>query len=379
MDTTETNASRPIDYATDSRLLTFFLSKETGGVVKVLAYIGIFFLIPSALVAVSAVDGVLFIEGDAVGMMDDYLFLSFAFVVAPLLFVFLMYVIRQFMNFLEEIPKFTTLDEEAHTKLRKETLELVTNRGSGNWVVFVKYLIGVGSLASNMSSISGRVDGWNGLAQPLEYWITFLYLVIMLCFVVNSILIKYIQILFAEIRVTRSLATDDVIVVRPLAPDKAGGLRSLGELSLAFTYFLLPFSVVGLTHYYTWRVLTIGSTINLIAFIPLFVIVFFVPLGVVHRVMADTKRNTLQQICDKYLEVNKTITSDLKADKGYEEVAPHREMMDMLGGMYEKADKMPVWPFNMKTLTQFFSITLGPLAIVFLESTIQRFISMFLH
>jgi hypothetical protein len=148
-------------------------------------------------------------------------------------------------------------------------------------------------------------------------------------------------------------------------------LRSLGELSLAFSYFLLPFTLVEVVHYFTWRVLTVGCILGLIAFVPLFVIVFFVPLGVVHKVMAESKMESLHELSEKYLDVSRKIVKDMKEGKNDEELVVNRELIEVLDNMYEKADRMPVWPFNIKTLSRFVSITIGPLGIIFLEALLQ--------
>ncbi len=366
---------RPSDFVSDSKLLSFFLSRETSPLQRTLAFTAIFLTIPGALLAYSAFDHTLRFEdkgdGAATGLLQDFLFLCFAFAIAPLLLFSLMFIIRRFKFFLDEIRVHTNLDEKGKLETQEATLKLVTDRGRGNWVMFAKCAIGGGALYSNMSSIISRTDGWNAPSHPVQFTLTLLYLTILFFFVINDIFVKYLRILWAEIRTTRRLAKRGMITVRPLAPDKAGGLRNLGDLSLAFTYFLLPLAAAPLTHYYTWPETTAGNTLFIIAFIPLFVIVFFVPLGVVHRVMADTKRKTLHGICEKYLEVNRLVTSKLESGADYADVAPHREMLDMLDGMYERADRMPVWPFNLNMLTRFLSITLSPLVIVLAESTIQ--------
>ena len=360
-----------LDFVSDSLLLRFFLSKENSVVYKVMAFAALFFLVPAVLIAVAATDRMLFLEGDAIGVLEDYFFLSFSFAVAPLTFFFLVVVIRRFGLFLDDLRVFTTLDARGQSETRKRTLTVVNSRGRAYWVVIAKYVVGIAALASNMYSIAGRADGWNGLARPVQFWLTFLYLTILTCFIANQLLVKYLQILWAQIRVTQELARQEVIVVRPMAPDKAGGLGSLGELSLGFTYFLIPFAAAELIHYYTWQVVTVGSAMGLVGLIPLLLIVFFVPLRAAHRAMIDTKRMTLDGICEKHLETYQVIIADLKSGKGYESIAPRRKMLDMLAEMYDKADKMPVWPFNLRILARVLSIALGPLAVVLLRSMIQ--------
>lgn len=142
-------------------------------------------------------------------------------------------------------------------------------------------------------------------------------------------------------------------------------------MSIAFTYFLIPFTIVGLSHYFTWKTFTWGSIMGTTSFIPLFIIVFFVPLGVVHNVMADSKRDTLKELCDRYLDISNAVIHKIKRKQSDADLVVHKELIEMLDGMYEKSSKVPVWPFDTKTLAKFFSVTFAPIGVIFLESFIQ--------
>ncbi|HDP94748.1 MAG TPA: hypothetical protein ENN40_05235 [Candidatus Aminicenantes bacterium] len=107
------------------------------------------------------------------------------------------------------------------------------------------------------------------------------------------------------------------------------------------------------------------------SFIPLFIIVFFVPLGVVHNVMADSKRDTLKELCDRYLDISNAVIHKIKRKQSDADLVVHKELIEMLDGMYEKSSKVPVWPFDTKTLAKFFSVTFAPIGVIFLESFIQ--------
>jgi hypothetical protein len=358
-------------YVSDSYLLSYLFNENNSFFKRALFFVVLFFMLPFALIIISYFDNTLIFEGDPVGMFEDYLILTFAFGVAPVLIFLLKFVVKRFMYFVNDIPYFTRLTDQRYSLLRKQVCEMMTETGKRKKMELLKYSVGCVALMTNVSSIINRCDGWNSLSHPGQFVVTLIYLIVMLCVVMPEIFFKYLHIVVVEIKLTRRLAKEDLIVVRPLAPDKCGGLRSLGELSLAFSYFLLPFTLVEVVHYFTWRVLTVGCILGLIAFVPLFVIVFFVPLGVVHKVMAESKMESLHELSEKYLDVSRKIVKDMKEGKNDEELVVNRELIEVLDNMYEKADRMPVWPFNIKTLSRFVSITIGPLGIIFLEALLQ--------
>jgi len=61
-----------------------------------------------------------------------------------------------------------------------------------------------------------------------------------------------------------------------------------------------------------WEKINLGFILGLLAVTPLAAFIFFKPLGVVHRVMDDAKRNTLKNLSEKYLLINMTIMEEME-------------------------------------------------------------------
>ena len=252
----------------DSKILCFFLDDKETVVTRLLRITLCFFLIPLILIMVNAVTGELIIKGKGVGMFEDYLFLTFSIIVTPLLLVFLQLSISRFSFFLGEIPSFSKVNETEYKVLIDETCNLVIIASKNKYIKIAKILVGIIALYLNARQVSLRFGGWNSLSNITQFSLTFLHLIVMLLFILPEILAKYLVLLFVVIKKTRDMALEELIIIRPLAPDRSGGLKSLGDLSLAFTYFLIPFTFILLAHYITWREFTLGMVLGLASFIP---------------------------------------------------------------------------------------------------------------
>lgn len=139
-----------------------------------------------------------------------------------------------------------------------------------------------------------REGGWNSSAHLTEFFLTVTILIIVVGLILPQILMNYLIIIVGQIKLTKELQRENLLEVKPLAPDKSSGLKSLGELSLAFTYFLIPLMIQVIAHYITWKNLTQEFVLGLVGLAPLTSFVFFYPLGIVHNIMKETKKNITQ-------------------------------------------------------------------------------------
>lgn len=358
---------RVSNLVSDNRILHCFYDESKPLTTRILCVTLLFFVLPLILIIISALDRILFLEGEHIGMLEDYLFLASTFIAAPLSLVLLRVVINRFIHFVNDLPSFSNITQTDHQKLREKAYKLVTVTSQTGTVSFIKYLFGIIALASNTYYISMREGGWNSFEHLPELIITFIHMVITICIIVPNILIKYLLIVWAEVKLTQQLAQEKAIIVRPLAPDKSGGLKSLGDLSLSFTYFLLPFVIVGLTHYFTWRQLTVGIALGTAVFIPLCIFVFFVPLIAVHKAMSEAKQEVMHYLSEKHLGIYQSFIHDIQEGEGDDQIHFNKELLEVLDNMYNKANNMPVWPFNIKIIVRFITVMLAPLCIIFLE------------
>ena len=127
-------------------------------------------------------------------------------------------------------------------------------------------------ILSNAHSLFLRSGAWNSPENFIPYILTLLYLVPVI-WVALEIFSKFLLIVITQIRLTRELDQKEILFIKPLSLDKSGSLKSLGDLSLSFTYILIPSMIILITHYMTW-----GNEIITFGFIFSLVSVFFLTL-----------------------------------------------------------------------------------------------------
>lgn len=180
------------------------------------------------------------------------------------------------------------------------------------------------------------------------------------------IVVNYFMLLLATYKclvtvyaLSRMVAFD--IRVRPLHPDRSGGLRPVGALALAVHYFL-ALVIVFFTILYFFDTFSLRAQPALIAALILLylfaIFSLFYPLGRLHRLMVDRKRLVLGRLGR---------TFDLyygKLSAGADDTAYDLDSADeikLVSDLYEIADRMPEWPFDAKSLARFYSAITVPL------------------
>jgi hypothetical protein len=93
--------------------------------------------------------------------------------------------------------------------------------------------------------------------------------------------------------------------------------------------------------------------------------------------MRESKRVTLLEICDVFLVLNRNLLDKIRGKQPDEDILKKGEVLDRLKEMYERANAMPVWPFDVKTLIRFFSYTFGPITLVVLNALGQWIVESF--
>ncbi len=366
----------------ENKILLFYYDEKLSKKTIFIRALVSFLLLPIVILAFCYYDNLLIIdklnsEGyDMIGLAEDYLFISFALITTPFLLIILKIIMDRFLDFLREIPSFTNDNNiEKCDKLIENYISYVSQKRIS--LSITKYIFALLALYSNISAIYWREGGWNSSSHMTEFLLTVFILVIVVGIILPQILMKYLIIIIAQIKLTKDLQKENLLEVKPLAPDKSGGLKSLGELSLSFTYFLIPFMIQVIAHYFTWRTFTFGFTLGLLGLAPLTTFVFFYPLGIVHNVMKETKRITLQSLSEKYINLNKSILDTIDKPGKNSNFVSQKENIELLDNLYSKADAMPVWPFNMKTLTSFIAVAFGPIIFILIEMVVQHFLKKF--
>ena len=353
-----------------NKILLFFIDEKKSTFSKILKVIVVFFLIPLILIGISFKNETLFLsEKEDVGMFDDSLFMFIVFVV-PLQLIILNFIIKKFIVFIEETINFTKTSEFSLHSLIEEHLKLLNRRR--NWLIFVKVALFSFILFSNIKSLYSRQGAWNSFNHQISFYLTLLVVVFIIISLIE-IVTKLALIIWVQMKFTSELSKNNLIEIEPLSLDKSGSLKSLGDLSLSFTYMLIPFSISSLTHYLTWGQLTMGFVFGLVALAFSSVFMFFFPLGTVHSLMSNSKKIFLQSIDDEYLVNSGKLLVAIKVNG--DNINELRENGDTLKNMYDLGKQMPVWPFDLKIIAKFFTVLLGPFLLIILEHIAQNILS----
>lgn len=154
--------------------------------------------------------------------------------------------------------------------------------------------------------------------------------------------------------------------ILPLAPDRTGGLKELGRLSLdldlivALPSIVFPLYLIGRDPEYLaqiggsdlWRALSVLYALVLI-------LVFFVSISPAHDDMAKAKDEYLLKIHSEYRDIHEKVLRKLEPD---ELMGP--EEYKRLSGLYELYDRvnsMAVWPLDFQTTIRFAITSILPI------------------
>lgn len=150
------------------------------------------------------------------------------------------------------------------------------------------------------------------------------------------------------------------IVVQSNHPDRAGGLKPLGDLifSLAAILVVASLALSGLTiyaDYVAFRTTGLYSRILLGLVLALSLIAFFLPLITIHNRMVDEKKRlkTIQaRITRRAAELERAAQIDF-ANMDREERQEIFGEVDSLKELYQRSTRMPTWPFDRDILLRF--------------------------
>jgi hypothetical protein len=155
--------------------------------------------------------------------------------------------------------------------------------------------------------------------------------------------------------------------VRPLYPDKAGGLAPLGNFTLMLSYIIALLGIIlvatAMTRSYVVRgTLQFRWTPELLAGLAAYAlaapVAFFGPLSVAHNTMKKAKHKQLLNISSQFDKLYQQVQQDLESDP--KKLKGHSEIITELQNFYDMTNKFPVWPFNLQNITRFVSVYIVP-------------------
>lgn len=167
------------------------------------------------------------------------------------------------------------------------------------------------------------------------------------------------------------------LLVVPVAPDRKGGLSVLGR----FSFSLSLLAATGLIFVVAWLLLfgldlalVLGFSVYIVALAGL----FFIPLVSVHKAMQDARDAELARIAGLFRQAYDQLPPATPVGVA---VALHSELemtvhyLGHLDRLYQRAEAMPVWPFNLTTLSQFFTLVVVPLLLFVVQAASQNWVT----
>jgi len=168
------------------------------------------------------------------------------------------------------------------------------------------------------------------------------------------------------------------LIVSPVAPDGKGGISSIGDVSSALTFIMST----GMLLVIVWTIqFGLDPTISL-AF-PIYALfltgLFFLPLQSVHQAMKNAKNYELHRLAllfsNEYIKLP-SIEQIKKQKSNSEAENSLKSTIDYLGHflpLYLHVERMPIWPYNFKNLSRFFSVILIPLVLIIVGELLKKY------
>jgi len=203
----------------------------------------------------------------------------------------------------------------------------------------------LGSLAGNAVWLWLLPEGdWKRLdSGPAAWWFR--------VFVVVNIYAILIVLLKGVVAVRRMRAIFQMnVVLQPLHPDGCGGLRYLGDMSIALNYFLgLIALFIWLKAFQTDLTTNVWFIVMMTAFAPLALYLFAAPLAGAHDLMAREKAGILREL---NLDFQRTYDEVRAGLQGTGIPLDSAQKLQALDHLHRVASRMPVWPYDIRIAMQ---------------------------
>ncbi len=165
------------------------------------------------------------------------------------------------------------------------------------------------------------------------------------------------------IRILRQYFATPGLELRPLHPDRCGGLGPLNRYAMHFTY-LIAMAACGLALLSYMSIdqqrfhLEYSLHLGILLYLVLAPYCFFAALGTAHRAMQDAKDKQLQAVADQFLvdyqAAQQAISKDFRVLSGA------IDKLKLLNTLYRTTLRFPVWPFDWSHIRWFFTAVLTP-------------------
>lgn len=362
------------------RILFDRIGKKIGILV---ACVLIFFIIPFLIMLiVSVFENSVFLKGNDVGFLEDIPIIEMMFMLAIVLYIAYLFFNKysQLHLKLRNAIDFSVYDEQEYEQYIAKMNRFV--KGDGRWLkyrIILHILCLLGSVYFALIyahfNITLPWDVWRFSTHPINFFIFTIYQLIMGGYIIPALFWRFLAIIYSMKDSCKTLSEKNALRIIPLSPDKAGGLRPLGDLALTFHFILVLPLIHIVISVYCWG-MTLGSIIGILGYTPFVIAVFFLPLSGAHNVMKNAKEKELQRISNKFNEYYFLFTEDKNVKDlpaGDDDLAI-LQMMDKLRTSYEVVDKMPVWPFDLSIIRRFVTSIVLPFILIVVELFLEKII-----
>jgi len=305
--------------------------------------------------------GSLYTADSTIGVLESTTFMIVA-VLIPISLIVLKEIFKKYnqtFQYLRDVAKVSDDDYQEFISLSNWSLQSpsVTYFWIGTWIFVIIFSINF----YNNPKPTDLIDdvGIFGLISMIVVYI-----------VTSTIVISLSWYLLSIVRTIRRF-TSMPLDIRPLDPDNAAGLKPLSQLSFNLSLVSL-LGVAGIMFglFIGGRNIYEPTTILVLAGLVLMMIVLFLlPLSNAHNVMGEQKSKILKVLSAEHALAYKKIQEEIpKAGPSINEDSLTE--LQGIAELYDRANSMPVWPFDFKTLTNLI-IAIGlPLFLIILESLI---------
>lgn len=155
--------------------------------------------------------------------------------------------------------------------------------------------------------------------------------------------------------------------IEPMHPDRSGGLKPIGDMALSVNYFL-GLVIVFFSLLVFFDSFSKSNIIYMIIIVSVYImspILLFKSLSKAYKRMSDTKQEALNRLRNTFQHYYNLLNINAK-EKGIYDIK-NADEIGSIHSLYEIVEKMPVWPFDIKTTLRFYSMITVPIFLFLIE------------
>lgn len=166
--------------------------------------------------------------------------------------------------------------------------------------------------------------------------------------------------------------------IRPFHPDKCGGLRPITQIVVNINLFVFAAGIGIVIIYYSYmRVLIPDIWLLFVGYIAFSVFLFFYPLIGARDSMKTNKEKFLELFSEPLNREYELVFQEFR--DGIDDFDQHLDerhltKVSTIRDFYDRAVKMPIWPFDRDTIFTFISRVLLPFILIVINMIIARYV-----